>query len=240
MFLFIRFEGIILALLLVSFALQNLSVHAGHDHQGVSLVGRRLMAGNLLKETQENDAAVKKVKVLFLAQLISSTYFQPIEFESFEQKVFLHLSYLNFEQEPVDGISSSHEAKIGGRTMVMKFIKKKDAEIKDSRTSTGDAQKLNVEANKNASKKGPQDFLEYNQEQKYTSEMVTINPNRRLQKQVSSFNTKNVVSNEDLSKEWRNILEEADKKVMQMMRRDYSGMRRPRRKPPINNQQPRN
>lgn len=69
---------------------------------------------------------------------------------------------------------------------------------------------------------------------------MAINPKRSLQKQVSSLNTNHIISNEDQSDEWRKLLEEADQKVMQMMRRDYSGMRRPRRKPPINNQEPRN
>ncbi|KAI3500624.1 hypothetical protein L1887_36448 [Cichorium endivia] len=178
--LFIRFQGLILALLLVSFAVQNLSVHAGH-HQVLQ------------------------------------------------------------DSEPVVGISGivggSNEAKIGGRKMGM-MLRKEDGEMA-SRPSTGDAQKLNVEADKNASKEGPQYFL-HNQGQKDTLEKMTINLSLNLQKEVSHANTNNIVSNEDQSEEWRKLLEDADKKVMEMMRRDYSGMRKPRRKPPINNQEPRN
>ncbi|XP_023737837.1 uncharacterized protein LOC111885839 isoform X1 [Lactuca sativa] len=202
--LFIRFEGFILALLIVSFALQNLSVHADH-HQVVFLVERRLMGGNSIKEAQEKDASAKK---------------EPIHVAGISR---------------IAGVSSKE--KVGGRKMGMN-LKKRDAEM-DSRSSTGDAQKLNVEADKNASKEGPQDFLD-NQGQKCTLETMAINPKRSLQKQVSSLNTNHIISNEDQSDEWRKLLEEADQKVMQMMRRDYSGMRRPRRKPPINNQEPRN
>ncbi|XP_023737842.1 uncharacterized protein LOC111885839 isoform X2 [Lactuca sativa] len=192
--LFIRFEGFILALLIVSFALQNLSVHADH-HQVVFLVERRLMGGNSIKEAQEKDASAKK---------------EPIHVAGISR---------------IAGVSSKE--KVGGRKMGMN-LKKRDAEM-DSRSST----------DKNASKEGPQDFLD-NQGQKCTLETMAINPKRSLQKQVSSLNTNHIISNEDQSDEWRKLLEEADQKVMQMMRRDYSGMRRPRRKPPINNQEPRN
>ena len=80
------------------------------------------------------------------------------------------------------------------------------------------------------------------QGQENTPERMTINPSQSSQKVASSTspNTNEIFSEEDASDEWRKLLEEADKKVMQMMRRDYSGMRRPRRKPPINNHEPRN
>ncbi|KAJ0535451.1 hypothetical protein HanIR_Chr09g0430811 [Helianthus annuus] len=56
----------------------------------------------------------------------------------------------------------------------------------------------------------------------------------------SSFRANKLFPGDHQSNEWKKVLEEADKKVMQMMRRDYGGMRRPRRKPPINNDEPRN
>ncbi|KAI3768453.1 hypothetical protein L2E82_19137 [Cichorium intybus] len=212
----------------------------------VSLVERRLMGGNSVKEAQENDASVKKSSQI---RISSSRFSVRAKNGIWDMQ---RLNPLVFEQEPVVGISGivggSNEAKIGGRKMGM-MLKKEDGEMA-SRPSTGDAQKLNVEADKNASKEGPQDFL-HNQViilsfhpsplgQKDTLEKMTINLSLSLQKEVSHVNTNNIISNEDQSEEWRKLLEDADKKVMEMMRRDYSGMRKPRRKPPINNQEPRN
>ncbi|KAJ9562293.1 hypothetical protein OSB04_007453 [Centaurea solstitialis] len=199
----IRFEGfIVVALLLVSFGLQNLSIHAYADHHQE----RRLMGVNSVKETQESSDA------------------------SFDQK------------KVVSGMGSKEV--MGGRKMGMK-LKKEDEELRSSRSSISyagdDAQKLNVEADNNAAKEGPQDFLN-NQGQENKSERMTINPSQSSQKVTSSTSssTNKIFPKEDTSEEWRKLLEEADKKVMQMMRRDYSGMRRPRRKPPINNHEPRN
>ncbi|KAI3777041.1 hypothetical protein L1987_46834 [Smallanthus sonchifolius] len=78
--------------------------------------------------------------------------------------------------------------------------------------------------------------------------MTIIDPSQNSIKQgfssstasPSSYNTNKIFPHDDRSNEWGKVLEEADKKVMQMMRRDYSGMRRPRRRPPINNHEPRN
>ncbi|KVH92660.1 hypothetical protein Ccrd_005341 [Cynara cardunculus var. scolymus] len=151
----------------------------------------------------------------------------------------------SFDQKKVvSGMGSKEVMRMGGRKMGM-MLKKEDGEMvsRSSRsTSAGDdAQKLNVEADINAAKEGPQDFLN-NQGQENTSERMTINPSQSSQKVASSksFNTNKIFPEEDTGDEWKRLLEDADKKVMQMMRRDYSGMRRPRRKPPINNHEPRN
>ncbi|KAI3784948.1 hypothetical protein L1987_44056 [Smallanthus sonchifolius] len=176
----------------------------------VSLVERRLLEGNSIKVTQEKDASLKKE---YLAETLG-----------------------------ID--SGSNEVIIGGRKMAV--ILKEDGEMA-SRSSTGDAQKLNVEADMHASKKGPHDFLN-NQGQETTLEKTTISPSQSSLKQgfsrsiasPSSFSTNKLFPHDHQTDEWRKLLEEADKKVMQMMRRDYGGMRRPRRKPPINNHEPRN
>ncbi|XP_024978777.1 uncharacterized protein LOC112516004 isoform X2 [Cynara cardunculus var. scolymus] len=191
---FMRFdEGfIVVALLLVSFGLQNLSIHAYADHHQE----RRLMGVNSAKGTQETDG-------------------------SFDQK------------KVVSGMGSKEVMRMGGRKMGM-MLKKEDGEMvsRSSRSTSADI---------NAAKEGPQDFLN-NQGQENTSERMTINPSQSSQKVASSksFNTNKIFPEEDTGDEWKRLLEDADKKVMQMMRRDYSGMRRPRRKPPINNHEPRN
>ncbi|KAL8231436.1 hypothetical protein R6Q57_001214 [Mikania cordata] len=124
------------------------------------------------------------------------------------------------------------EVRIGGRKMAM--ILKEDGEM--ASTSSTDS---------NASKKGPHDFLN-NQGQENMQDKMTISHSQSSPKQGLS---RSVASPSSLSRnelfhhesdEWRKLLEEADKKVMQMMRRDYGGMKRPRRKPPINNHEPRN
>ncbi|KAF5766166.1 hypothetical protein HanPI659440_Chr15g0610221 [Helianthus annuus] len=53
--MFISFESFVLAHLLVSFALQTLSVHGAHYQE------RRLFEGNLIKETHESDVSFKEV-----------------------------------------------------------------------------------------------------------------------------------------------------------------------------------
>ncbi|GJS19972.1 hypothetical protein Tco_0448604 [Tanacetum coccineum] len=129
---------------------------------------------------------------------------------------------------------------IGGRKMGM------TREIV-SRSSTGDhVKKLNVEADKNAAKEGPQKLLN-NQGQEDTLETTKTSPCKSSQKQGSvssasstNLNTNTIVSDEDESEEWRKLLEAADKKVMQLMRKDYGGFKKPKRKPPINNNEPRN
>ena len=85
------------------------------------------------------------------------------------------------------------------------------------------------------------------QGQEDTSETTETSPSQSSQKQGSGSNasstnlkTNKIVSGEDQSEEWRKLLEAADKKVMQLMRRDYGGFKKPRRKPPINNNEPRN
>ncbi|MFS7947923.1 hypothetical protein Hanom_Chr06g00553861 [Helianthus anomalus] len=75
---------------------------------------------------------------------------------------------------------------------------------------------------------------------------MTINPSQSSLKQgfsrsiasPLSFNTNKIYPHDD--REWKKPLEETDKTVMQMMRRDYSGMKRPRRRTPINNHEPQN
>lgn len=57
---------------------------------------------------------------------------------------------------------------------------------------------------------------------------------------LETTNGKKILSHDDQSDEWEKILEDADKKVMQMMRKDYGGMKKPLRKPPINNHEPGN
>lgn len=90
-------------------------------------------------------------------------------------------------------------------------------------------------------------FLCLSQGQEDTSEITKTSPSQSSQKQGSGSNasstnlmTNKIVSDEDQSEEWRKLLEAADKKVMQLMRRDYGGFKKPRRKPPINNNEPRN
>ncbi|MFS7974185.1 hypothetical protein Hanom_Chr09g00865631 [Helianthus anomalus] len=211
---FIRFAGFIHAILLVSFALQSLSVHGLHHQE------RRLAERNSIQETQENDASLKKT---------SNKRFKPVQ---------------EYVAETLGIGSRSNVVRIGGRKMGRML--KEDGEMA-SRSSTGDVQKLKMEADMHASKKGPQDFLN-NQGQEYTSEEMTVSPSQSALKQdfscssesPSSFSTNKLFPGDHQSDEWKKVLEEADKKVMQMMRRDYSGMRRPRRKPPINNDEPRN
>ncbi|KAI3669931.1 hypothetical protein L6452_41421 [Arctium lappa] len=153
-------------------------------------------------------------------------------------------AYLD-EKKLVYGVGSSKQVmRMGssGRKMGM-MLKKKDEEMSCSRSSSSgdDAKKLNVEA-------GFVAFTADYHGQENTLERMAINPSQNSRKQgfsrsvpsSTSFNTNKIFSEEDTSDEWRKLLEDADKKVMQMMRRDYSGMRRPRRKPPINNHEPRN
>ncbi|KAL9992301.1 hypothetical protein Hdeb2414_s0016g00471631 [Helianthus debilis subsp. tardiflorus] len=70
---FIRFAGFIHAILLVSFALQNLSVHGLHHQE------RRLVERNSIQETQENDASLKKA---------SNKGFKPDQVRSFNLGLF--------------------------------------------------------------------------------------------------------------------------------------------------------
>ncbi|GKE16370.1 hypothetical protein Tco_1423947 [Tanacetum coccineum] len=99
---------------------------------------------------------------------------------------------------------------------------------------------------KNAAKEGTQKLLN-NQGQEDTLETTKTSPCKSSQKQGSvssasstNLNTNTIVSDEDESEEWRKLLEAADKKVMQLMRKDYGGFKKPKRKPPINNNEPRN
>ncbi|XP_076941823.1 uncharacterized protein LOC143611502 [Bidens hawaiensis] len=219
---FIRFTGFILVLLLGSFAPQSLSVHGAHHQE------RSLVEGGLIKETQESDSFLKKA---------SNKGFEPVQ----EHVV-----------ETLAIGSGSNVVRIRGRKMVMML---KEDERMGSRSSTGEVQKLKVEADIHASKQGPQDFLNNQliktyslQGQENESEKTTISPSQsslkhrffRSSATPSSFSTNKLFPDNHQSDGWKKLLEDADKKVMQMMRRDYGGMRRPRRKPPINNHQPGN
>ncbi|KAK1432953.1 hypothetical protein QVD17_09856 [Tagetes erecta] len=164
---------------------------------------------------------------LFEGKSITDT--QENDHESLKKASDVHFEPVQMQEYYVGEISlwmgsgSNHEMRVGGRKM-------------------GDAQKLNVEeAGKNAFK-GPQDFSN-NQGHEDNIEKTTISPSKSSLKQGfsrSSASPLKLFSNEHQGDEWRKLLEESDKKFMQMMRRDYGGMRKPRRKPPINNHEPKN
>ncbi|XP_076931450.1 uncharacterized protein LOC143596596 [Bidens hawaiensis] len=229
---FIRFTGFILVLLLAS--LQSLSVH-GARHQGTYYTSLYLsisiyfslaqylaclFAGSLIKETQQNDSFLKKA---------SNKGFEPVQ----EHVV-----------ETLAIGSGSNVVRIRGRKMAMML---KEDERMGSRSSTGEVQKLKVEADMHASKQGPQDLMN-NQGQENKSEKMAISPSQsslkhgfsRSSATPSSFSTNKLSPYNHQSGEWKKLLEDADKKVMQMMKRDYGGMKRPRHKPPINNHEPGN
>ncbi|KAD4888026.1 hypothetical protein E3N88_20099 [Mikania micrantha] len=167
--------------------------------------------------------------VLFIRRSLEEKYSVK---ETQENGASLQKELSNIATEALGIGRESNEVRIGGRKMAM--ILKEDGEM--ASTSSTDS---------NASKKGPHDFLN-SQGQENKQDKMTIchsqsSPKQGLSRSVASPSS---LSRNELfhheSDEWRKLLEEADKKVMQMMRRDYGGMKRPRRKPPINNHQPRN
>ncbi|XP_076906035.1 uncharacterized protein LOC143561986 [Bidens hawaiensis] len=93
---------------------------------------RKLLEGSLIKETQENDSFLKKA---------SNKGFEPVD------------------QHVVETLATGRRSNVvlmRGRKMAMML---KEDEIMGSRSSTGEVQKLKVEADMHASKQGPQDFL---------------------------------------------------------------------------------
>ncbi|KAJ0526892.1 putative Root meristem growth factor/3 [Helianthus annuus] len=127
---FIRFAGFIHAILLVSFALQSLSVHGLHHQE------RRLVERNSIQETQENDPSLKKA---------SNKGFKPVQVRSFNLVIVSPnlANLLEYVAETLEIGSGSNVVRIGGRKMARML--KEDGEMA-SRSSTGDVQKLKTEA----------------------------------------------------------------------------------------------